>query len=44
MVTGKVPENARFPSILEIYDKFSAFGINKDIEQTTPKKVSSKAE
>lgn len=44
MVTGKVPENARFPSILEIYDKFSNFGITKDIEQTTPKKVSSKAE
>jgi len=33
-----VPEKTRFPSIVQIYDRFSAYNsANKDVEQTTPK-------
>ena len=41
--TGPIPENSRFPSVLKIYDKFSSYDkLKQEIEQTTPKKVSSK--
>lgn len=41
--TGPIPEHSRFPSVLQIYDKFSSYDkLKQEIEQTTPKKVSSK--
>lgn len=43
--TGPMPDNSRFPSVLQIYDKFSGYDkLKQEIEQTTPKKVSSKIE
>ena len=43
--TGPIPETSRFPSILQIYDKFSSYEkLKQEIEQTTPKKISSKIE
>lgn len=40
---GPIPVNSRFPSVLQIYDKFSSYDkLKQEIEQTTPKKVSSK--
>jgi hypothetical protein len=44
-VHGSVPKNTRFPNVCQIYDKYSRYQIQNDIiEQTTPTKMSSKAE
>jgi hypothetical protein len=44
-IYGKVPDNPKFPSVISIYEKFSNYEKKEDVvEQTTPKKTSSKAE
>lgn len=41
-VTGKLCLESRFPNISKIYDKFSSYNSKNEVEQTTPKKCSSK--
>ena len=41
---GTIPENTRFPNIMQIYDKYRDFEVNKNVTQSTPKKHTNKAE
>jgi len=39
---GPIPEDSKFPNVLEIYDKFSSLNGDKSNSKFTPKKISSK--
>lgn len=41
---GSIPQNTRFPNLMQIYDKYCKFETNKNVIKSTPKKASNKAE